>query len=159
MHSTPTDTAFWHGGNVFVRLEMARGRLSGLEFVSQAEPTPALKPEMAAVCQQLSEYFAGSRKIFAVKLQVEGTEFQKAVWNALLQIPYGETRSYKDIAMAIGRPQAFRAVGQAIHRNPIGIIIPCHRVVGTNGALTGFAGGIELKKRLLDHEAKVARKQ
>lgn len=159
MHSTPTDSAFWHSGNLYLRLEMAHGRLSGLEFVSRAEPTAALKPEMAAVCQQLSEYFAGSRKSFTVKLHVEGTEFQKAVWNALLRIPFGETRSYRDIAIAIGRPRAFRAVGQAIHRNPIGIIIPCHRVVGSNGALTGFAGGIELKKRLLDHETQVARKK
>jgi methylated-DNA-[protein]-cysteine S-methyltransferase len=101
---------------------------------------------------QLEEYFAGRRKSFSVKLDFTGTEFQKSVWNALLTIPYGETRSYAQIATQIGRPKAVRAVGAANGKNPISIIAPCHRVIGSNGKLTGFAGGLEAKTRLLEIE-------
>ncbi len=114
---------------------------------------------MAAVFTQLDEYFSGSRKDFTVKLKLRGTPFQIDVWNALRKIPYGETRTYKEIATQIGRPQAFRAVGQAIHNNPIAIVVPCHRVIGSDGSLTGFAGGLELKKRLLELERKTAGKK
>ncbi|MES2658080.1 MAG: methylated-DNA--[protein]-cysteine S-methyltransferase [Verrucomicrobiota bacterium] len=101
---------------------------------------------------QLNEYFAGRRKEFSVTLDFNGTEFQKAVWNALLTIPYGETRSYGDIARQIGNPKAVRAVGAANGRNPVSIIAPCHRVIGSNGKLTGFAGGLDAKSRLLKIE-------
>lgn len=101
---------------------------------------------------QLAAYFAGERKAFNLPLRMEGTAFQKAVWNALREIPYGETRSYKEIAQRVGNPNASRAVGMANHRNPIGIIVPCHRVVGADGKLTGYAGGIAAKDYLLQLE-------
>ncbi len=104
------------------------------------------------VVKQLSEYFDGRRTTFELPLDVKGTEFQQAVWNQLLQIPYGETRSYGAIAKAVGKPSAARAVGMANHNNPIAIVIPCHRVVGQNGSLTGYAGGLHLKEQLLSIE-------
>ncbi len=101
---------------------------------------------------QLQEYLAGKRTAFDLPLAPEGTPFQQRVWKALQNIPYGQTRSYADVAAAIGSPQATRAVGGANNRNPIAIVIPCHRVVGANGKLTGYAGGLQLKQRLLDLE-------
>lgn len=106
--------------------------------------------------QQVLEYFRGERKIFDLKLNPEGTEFQKKVWQALRDIPYGHTATYKDIALAVDSPKAFRAVGLANSKNPIPVIIPCHRVIGTNGKLTGFALGLEAKERLLDLEKEFA---
>jgi methylated-DNA-[protein]-cysteine S-methyltransferase len=105
--------------------------------------------------RQLGEYFAGTRTKFSVKLEFSGTAFQQLVWNALLTIPYGETRSYGEIARQIGNPKAVRAVGAANGRNPISIIAPCHRVIGSNGKLTGFAGGLDAKSRLLQIERKL----
>lgn len=99
--------------------------------------------------KQLSEYFAGNRTEFNIPISMKGTEFQKDVWKALSSIPYGETRSYKQIAEQIGKPKACRAVGMANHVNKIAILIPCHRVVGTNGSLTGYAGGLGIKDYLL----------
>ena len=99
--------------------------------------------------RQLEEYFAGKRKQFDLPLSLRGTEFQRQVWAALRDIPYGVTRSYGQIAQAVGRPKAVRAVGMANHRNPISIIVPCHRVVGADGSLTGYGGGLENKKFLL----------
>ena len=103
--------------------------------------------------QQLSEYFAGKRQSFDLPLQPTGTDFQLDVLNALQTIPYGQSRSYREIAEQIGRPTAFRAVGAANGRNPIPIIIPCHRVIGANGSLTGFGGGLETKRFLLELES------
>ena len=102
---------------------------------------------------QISEYLDGRRCRFELPLEPDGTGFQKRVWRALCDIPYGETRSYKDIAAAIGAPKAYRAVGMANHHNPIAIIIPCHRVIGADGSLTGYAGGLDLKRALLELEA------
>ena len=110
-------------------------------------------PILAAAEQQLHAYFAGTLTRFTVPLDFQGTDFQKSVWTALLTIPFGETRSYGEIARQIGRPSASRAVGAANGRNPISIIAPCHRVIGTNGALTGFAGGLEAKAFLLAIES------
>ena len=104
------------------------------------------------VVAQLEEYFAGHLVDFDLDLDMPGTEFQRKVWNALLTIPYGETRTYGQIADQIGSAGAFRAVGLANGRNPIGIIVPCHRVIGANGGLTGYGGGIEKKRQLLDME-------
>nr|WP_087574711.1 methylated-DNA--[protein]-cysteine S-methyltransferase [Sphingomonas sp. CDS-1] len=104
--------------------------------------------------RQLGEYFAGQREAFDLPLDFNGTDFQRCVWAALLTIPFGETRSYADIASQIGKPSAYRAVGSANGRNPISIIAPCHRVVGTNGALTGFAGGLKAKQYLLGLEGR-----
>jgi methylated-DNA-[protein]-cysteine S-methyltransferase len=109
-------------------------------------------PVLVETEKQLADYFAGKREAFSVPLDFKGTEFQKSVWEALLAIPFGETRSYAQIARAIGRPTAFRAVGAANGKNPISIIAPCHRVIGTDGRLTGFAGGLEAKELLLGIE-------
>jgi methylated-DNA-[protein]-cysteine S-methyltransferase len=110
------------------------------------------KPFTAAR-QQLTEYFAGARREFDLPLKLSGTEFQLSVLHALQQIPYGETTSYSDIAERIGRPKAVRAVGAANGRNPIPIIVPCHRVIGSHGDLTGFGGGLDTKEALLRLEA------
>jgi len=109
-------------------------------------------PALEAAASQLGEYFAGSRKAFDLPLDLRGTDFQKDAWRALATVPYGETRSYGEQAEAIGRPGAFRAVGAANGRNPIPVILPCHRIVGADGSLTGFAGGLDTKRRLLDLE-------
>lgn len=109
------------------------------------EETPLLKKAI----QELREYFAGKRQNFDLPLEPKGTDFQQKVWKALQNIPYGTVCSYQDIAIAIGNDQACRAVGGANNRNPIAIIIPCHRVIGANGDLVGYGGGLELKKQLL----------
>ncbi|MGY2681508.1 methylated-DNA--[protein]-cysteine S-methyltransferase [Pseudomonas tolaasii] len=106
-------------------------------------------PVLLETERQLKEYFAGTRNHFEVELDFAGTDFQKQVWHALLTIPFGETRSYSQIAHQIGNPKAVRAVGAANGRNPISIIAPCHRVIGASGGLTGFAGGLEAKQYLL----------
>jgi len=109
-------------------------------------------PLLAEVERQLNEYFAGARAVFTVPLDIKGTIFQKKVWSALLAIPFGETRSYAEIARQVGSPNAFRAVGAANGRNPVSIVTPCHRAIGSSGALTGFAGGLEAKHFLLKLE-------
>lgn len=109
-------------------------------------------PILAEAERQLNEYFAGKRNRFELELDFIGTEFQKKVWEALLTIPFGETRSYGEIAVQIGNAKAVRAVGAANGRNPISIVAPCHRVIGASGALTGFAGGLETKELLLTLE-------
>ncbi|MDO9417798.1 methylated-DNA--[protein]-cysteine S-methyltransferase [Pararhizobium sp.] len=116
-------------------------------------------PVLRLAEQQLDAYFAGQRTVFDISLDMKGTDFQKSVWVALLTIPFGETRSYADIARQIGSPRAFRAVGAANGRNPISIITPCHRAVGSDGSLTGFAGGLEAKRYLLDLENITGRPQ
>lgn len=109
-------------------------------------------PLLQEAVKQLAEYFAGQRQAFDLPLRPKGTAFQQQVWQQLLQIPYGETRSYGQIAAAVGRPKAARAVGSANHHNPIAIIIPCHRVIGADGKLVGYAGGVEYKANLLQLE-------
>lgn len=106
-------------------------------------------PVLLETQRQLTEYFAGARNQFELELDFAGTDFQKQVWHALLTIPFGETRSYSQIAQQIGNPKAVRAVGAANGRNPISIVAPCHRVIGASGGLTGFAGGLEAKQYLL----------
>lgn len=107
------------------------------------------------VFAQLQEYFEGKRTRFDFPYELRGTEFQKKVWNALCEIPYGETRSYKDIAVAIGNPKACRAVGMANNRNPISIVVPCHRVIGSDGKMVGYGGGLDMKEKLLKLESRV----
>jgi methylated-DNA-[protein]-cysteine S-methyltransferase len=109
-------------------------------------------PVLVETERQLGEYFAGKRKEFSVALDMRGTRFQKDVWEALLAIPFGETRSYGQLAKQLGNPRATRAVGAANGRNPLSIVVPCHRVIGSSGKLTGFAGGLETKAHLLDLE-------
>lgn len=124
-------------------------RLPGRPMPRRAShPTPLLEQGR----EELLEYLAGERQHFDLPLSPAGTPFQHRVWQALAEIPYGQTCTYRDIAQAVGCPKGFRAVGMANHRNPIPIFIPCHRVVGADGSLTGYAGGLELKRQLLTLE-------
>lgn len=134
------------------------GALSGLYMTEQRyRPAEAIFGDrddtlFADVVTQLDEYFAGERTEFTVPLAPRGTEFQRRVWAALREVPYGETVTYRELAERIGRPTAARAVGHANGHNPISIIVPCHRVVGAAGDLTGYGGGLPRKRYLLDHE-------
>ena len=122
-----------------------RAEKSGFRF----EESPRL---LRPYLRELEEYFAGKRREFTFPLDLRGTDFQRACWRALLDIPYGETRTYADIARAVGRAQAFRAVGMANNRNPIAIVVPCHRVIASDGTLCGYGGGLEVKRKLLELE-------
>jgi O-6-methylguanine DNA methyltransferase len=107
---------------------------------------------MRRYVSELEEYFAGVRRDFSFPLDLRGTEFQLACWRALVAIPYGQTRTYGDIARAVGRPQGFRAVGMANNRNPVAIVVPCHRVIASDGTLCGYGGGLDIKRKLLELE-------
>lgn len=121
---------------------------------SEAESKTPVKSETLTLCkQQLREYFNGDLHEFSLPIDQSGTAFQKTVWGYLQSIPFGKTASYGDVAQGINNPKAVRAVGAANGKNPISIIVPCHRVIGSNGTLTGYAGGMDRKKWLLDHEA------
>jgi len=127
-----------------------------IEFPPASPPDEVSLDEerLMPVIRQIGEFFAGRRKTFDVRIALRGTAFQLEVWRALLCIPYGETRSYAEIAKSIGRPTATRAVGAANGANPVPIIVPCHRVIGSYGSLTGFGGGIDVKRWLLNFEAR-----
>jgi O-6-methylguanine DNA methyltransferase len=112
--------------------------------------------EMSGYVGELQEYFAGGRREFSFPLDLRGTAFQLACWRALLAIPYSETRTYADIARAVGRPQGFRAVGMANNRNPIAIVVPCHRVIASDGTLCGYGGGLDVKRKLLELEGAIS---
>jgi len=130
-------------------LRSERGRSAETKNGFRFEPSDdALK----VYVRELEEYFAGRRREFSFALDLRGTDFQLACWRALLAIPYGETRSYADIARAVGRPQGFRAVGMANNRNPVAIVVPCHRVIASDGTLCGYGGGLEIKRKLLTLE-------
>ena len=135
------------------RRSLKRAIASHEEEYPDAKWEPSLL-ELKHVADQLGAYFTGSLTRFAVPLDVVGSEFQRQVWGALLKIPYGETRSYGAVAKAIGQPKAARAVGLANNQNPVTIIIPCHRVIGADGSLTGYGGGLPRKRRLLELEAR-----
>lgn len=135
-----------------LRILLEGGILFGISFSEQSGGGGEPSAEMTRICQQLGEYFAGNRKEFEVRVYPEGTPFQKKVWDAIREIPYGETQTYKEIAKKIGHPGAYRAVGQAAGRNPTAIVIPCHRVIGSDGSHTGYAGGLDLKRWLLEME-------
>lgn len=124
----------------------------GVTDFNRQDAEPSVFSESAI--EQLNEYFTGKRKEFDLPLDPSGTPFQKKVWAALQQIPYGETRTYKQIAQAVGNDKASRAVGMANNKNPIAIVIPCHRVIGANGSLVGYAGGLHIKESLLELEKK-----
>jgi methylated-DNA-[protein]-cysteine S-methyltransferase len=137
-------------------LQADDGGLTGIWFVGNGEPALGdldSDPVLRAAAEQLAEYFAGRRTRFDLPLAATGTPFQRAVWDALQEIPYGRTWSYADLALHIGKPRAVRAVGAANGRNPLPIVVPCHRVVGANGTLTGYGGGLENKRILLDLES------
>lgn len=130
-----------------------------VDAVSEMPSSAARSPLVTQCWQQLDEYFKGERQEFLLDLEPEGTDFQKAVWQQLTTIPYGRTVSYLDIAKAIGSEKSVRAVGLANGRNPISIVIPCHRVVGSDGSLTGYGGGLWRKEWLLRHERNLSGKQ
>ncbi len=131
-----------------------------IEFVSERIPDSEIIPEVLCVCKnELDQYFTGQLKSFSVKLFTEGTDFQKDVWNELIKIPYGETTTYINIAKRLNNEKAVRAVGAANGKNNIAIIIPCHRVIGENGKLTGYAGGLNRKQWLLEHERNFSNKK
>lgn len=136
----------------------AKAAQAGAEMFEKVMPTQQTQEARAAqeileqAAREIGEYFEGKRRAFAVPTAAAGTPFQQAVWNALKEIPYGETRTYGEIARRIGHPRASRAVGQANNRNPLPIVVPCHRVIGASGALTGYAGGLAVKERLLELE-------
>jgi methylated-DNA-[protein]-cysteine S-methyltransferase len=133
----------------------ASGHLASIDYLSDDMEIPRKKVGMDGhIGQQLKEYFNGKRQRFETTTQFEGTPFQVAVWREIAKIPYGETITYGDIAKAIGKPRACQAVGAACGKNPISIVVPCHRVVGHSGALTGYAGGLWRKQWLLDFEQK-----
>lgn len=123
-----------------------------LDKITLADAVVDDTPLLRQAALELREYFAGRRHNFELPLDLQGTEFQKKVWLALRQIPYGQTRSYREIAEAIGNPNGCRAVGLANNKNPLAILVPCHRVIGSNGSLVGYAGGLELKAALLSLE-------
>ena len=122
-----------------------REEKKGLQFADSAR-------RMQVYVSELEEYFDGKRRGFTFPLDLRGTDFQLACWRALLAIPYGETRSYADIARAVGKPNAFRAVGMANNRNPVAIVVPCHRVIASDGTLCGYGGGLDVKRKLLELE-------
>lgn len=145
-------TAYYSSPIGVIEVKGSLQGITSLYFVEEDIISSSI-PECLKECiNQLDEYFKGIRKDFTVKLQIDGTEFRKSVWNKLLDIPYGETCSYMDIAIAIGNKKAVRAVGGANHNNKISIIIPCHRVIGSTGSLTGYGGGLWRKEWLLNHE-------
>ena len=137
-------------------IEESEEKISRIEIVNGTEKFEGKEEKETELInktyKEFDEYFRGKRKTFDIPLKIEGTEFQKKVWNALLEIPYGETRSYLDIAKRVGNPKASRTVGMANHNNKIIIIIPCHRVIGSNKKLVGYAGGLDVKEKLLKLE-------
>lgn len=137
----------------YLQLEENGQAITRIAFVeTKLEHETAPTPLLAAAAEQLEAYFAGRLDRFDLPVALSGTPFQGKVWQALRQIPYGETRTYQEIAAAVGNPAACRAVGMANHHNPLAIVVPCHRVIGKNGALTGYAGGLDRKRFLLDLE-------
>lgn len=145
-----------------LQLTAADGALTGLHFPGQKHDRPRRtdwqradsEPVLAQARSQLTEYFTGRRTDFDVPLAPQGTAFQQAVWRALLTVPFGRTSTYGAIAAVVGRPSAVRAVGAAVGANPLGIVVPCHRIIGRDGSLTGYAGGLDRKAKLLALEGR-----
>ncbi len=133
------------------------GFITGVDWQRTEYATEGDSALLREAKRQIDEYMTGRRDVFRLPVRPEGgTDFRRAVWRALCDIPYGETRTYADVARAVGRPRAARAVGAACHCNPVAIVVPCHRVVGSSGRLTGYAGGLDVKERLLRIEAGAA---
>lgn len=146
--------------SVILTLTADDNNLLRIDFGAQrpANAIEKITPILNLAAQQLEEYFHGLRRDFTIPLKANGTQFQQQVWQALTYIPYGTTHTYKELAETIGKPKASRAVGSACNRNPLPIVIPCHRVIGSSGSLTGYAGGLELKSLLLKMEENFIRK-
>lgn len=140
-----------------LRIVVDESSLVALDFNEEENKQSDEQSYIKEVKNQLDEYFKGTRKLFDLNIKINGTDFQNKVWNELTKIPYGETISYKELATRIGNDKACRAVGNANNKNKISIIIPCHRVVGSNKKLVGYAGGLEKKEWLINHENKVTK--
>lgn len=151
---TAVKTAIYHSPFGDMELSYEEGGVISLRMAEEGTKGEAPFGLALTVFRELDEYFQGRRKTFDIPCRTHGTAFQEKVWAALREIPYGETRSYRDIAEAIGHPKAYRAVGMANNANPLFIIIPCHRVIGADGSLTGYGGGLPMKKALLMLEKK-----
>jgi O-6-methylguanine DNA methyltransferase len=159
---TKTHTAFLESPIGWLRVQADESALLAVDFVESAGAGRAAeesgrRPVLTQALAELEAYFLGERTTFSLPLQLEGTPFQRRVWDRLLRVPYGRTTTYRDLAAAVGNPRATRAVGGANHRNPISIVVPCHRVVGADGGLTGYGGGLWRKEWLLRHEHRHAR--
>ena len=147
------ETTCYHSPLGWIEIKTAFGVITSLMFCNeQNNAQNSSSPILAECVHQIDEYFAGRRMNFDVPVRQKGTEFQQKVWKTLTDIPFGKTVSYGDVAKMMGCPKSVRAVGAANGQNKIWIIVPCHRVIGANGSLTGYAGGLERKKWLLDHE-------
>ncbi len=144
--------AFYDAECGILKIEYTSTAVTGIKCVRAAAEQARRTALSDRVFDQIRAYLDGKRRVFDFPFELRGTEFQLAVWNALLGIPYGETRTYKEIAAAVGRPSACRAEGMANRRNPLWIVVPCHRVIGANGMLTGYAGGLDMKRALLELE-------
>ena len=147
-----TTYAFYQSPFGLLKIGAADGKVILVGIVSKQDEPNQPTALSAEVYRQLQEYFAGKRTVFTVPYALNGTSFQQAVWTQIAKIPYGQTVTYKDIAQAIDKPRAFQATGRAVGANPLAILIPCHRIVGSNGELTGYAFGLEMKKALLNLE-------
>ena len=146
------DTAIIQSPIGNIRISADNAGLTELRFCEQPVSAETKNPIISNAVKQLQEYFAGNRQQFDLPLNAQGTDFQKSVWGKLLNVACGETASYGHIAQSLGKPTASRAVGAANGQNPISIIVPCHRIIGSSGKLTGYAGGLERKQWLLNHE-------
>lgn len=135
-----------------VEIGCSEAGVAALNFVTEARHPTATSPCLAAACEQMAAYFARRLALFDLPVDLRGTEFQRRVWTQLLTIPYGQTASYLEIALALDNPQAVRAVGAANGQNPVSIVVPCHRIIGSNGKLIGYGGGLWRKEWLLRHE-------
>ena len=145
--------AIFHTPLGTVRLQGGPQGISSISIADREAVPETVPPELEQACCQLREYFEGKRTRFDFPIDLQGTAFQKTVWNALLEIPYGHTLSYMDLAKRLGDPRAIRAVAAANGQNPLWVVVPCHRVIGSDGSLTGYAGGLHRKKWLLNHES------
>lgn len=152
------EETFYHSPLGTIKIVADGNGIVGIDFVNKSKGKFSsddlkIQNEQLKNCvKQLDDYFQGKRKEFELKLYLKGTDFQKKVWNELLKIPFGKTISYGEVAKRIKNPKAVRAVGQAVGKNPISIVVPCHRVIGSDGNLTGYASGLHRKKWLLKHE-------
>ena len=146
---------YYHSPVGWLQLVATDNAISGVAFVSNPGESVGSSPVLDLCQQQLGAYFDGTLTKFSVPLRLQGTPFQRRVWEALQTIPFGATWSYSELAQRVGNAKACRAVGGANHRNPIPILVPCHRVVGASGALTGYAGGLARKQALLEHEQRM----
>ncbi len=149
--------AYFHSPLGFIELQSDGEGLASVRFVEAPRHAHVLSPVLHAAIHQLTEYFSGERRQFDLPLQVQGTSFQQSVWRQLCAIPFGETLTYREVAIALGKPEAIRAVGAAIAANPILIVVPCHRVIASSGKLGGYSGGLWRKAWLLRHEGALFR--